>query len=139
MFVSVRSSFLLRKKADEGLGESSMQYSRRHLIRVGQAVLAVAALPELAFSAAWGESDFRLTQKKFAPLVNVAFLVQSESGVRRWFTLLSVEDMTPKAPVYQGGMLMPRIKMPASPKTETFALRFLSSGETLPQGTHVFE
>src|SRR4051794_39616430 len=115
-----------------------MEYSRRHLIRVGQAVLAVAALPELVFGAGWGESDFRWTQKKFAPLVNDAFLVQSDSGARRWFTLLAIEDMTLKAPAFQVGMLMPRY-LKAPPKTETFALRFLSTGETLPQGTHVFE
>jgi hypothetical protein len=117
-----------------------VEYSRRHLFRMGQAILAAAALPEVTFSADWGDDGFALTQRKFAPLVNAAFRVQSDSGASRWFTLLSVEDLTPKGPVYQLPMVVPRhLKIPASPKTEAFALHFASSGEAIPQGTYVFE
>ncbi len=117
-----------------------MEYSRRHLFRVGQAMLAAAALPKAVFSAELGDAGFRLTQKGLQPLVNESFQVQSDAGVSRWFTLLSVEDMTPNPAAYRAPMIMPRnLKIPASPKTETFALHFSSSGEDLSQGTYVFE
>ena len=117
-----------------------MEYSRRHLFRVGQALLAVAAMPKSAFSSESGEKTFELTQKGFAPLVNASFRVQFDSGVSRWFTLLSIEDMTPNAQAYETAMVMPRhLKIPASPRTETFALHFQSTGEALRQGTYVFE
>ena len=117
-----------------------MEYSRRHLFRVGQAILAAAALPKVVFSAELGETGFRLTQKGLQPLVNESFHVQSEGGASRWFTLLSVEDMTPNPAAYRATMIMPRnLNIPASPKTEAFALHFSSSGEDLSQGTYVFE
>jgi hypothetical protein len=116
-----------------------MEYSRRHLFRVGQALLVATAMPKSAFSGESGEKSFPLTQKGFAPLVNASFRVQFDSGVSRWFTLLSIEDMTPNAQAYETAMVMPRhLKIP-SPRTETFALHFQSTGEALRQGTYVFE
>jgi len=117
-----------------------MEYSRRHMFRVGQALLAAAALPKAAFSAGSEATSFRVSQKAFEPLVNAAFRVQSDAGASQWFTLFSIEDMTPKAHMFESAMVMPRhLKIPASPKTETFALRFQSTGEVLSQGTYVFE
>lgn len=117
-----------------------MEYSRRHLFRVGQAFLAAAALPKAAFSADVEATGFRLSQKAFEPLVNAAFRVQSDTGAAQWFTLLSLRDMTPSAQIADSAMVTPRhFKIPTSPKTETFALRFQSTGEPLRQGTYVFE
>jgi hypothetical protein len=117
-----------------------MEYSRRHLFRVGQALLAAAALPKAAFSTEVGETGFRLSQKGFEPLVNATFRLQSDSGASQWLTLLSVADMTTKAPAYETAMVMPRhLKIPASPRTETFALHFQSTGDALRQGTYVLE
>src|SRR5579862_7331765 len=98
-----------------------MEYSRRHLCRVGQALLAAAALPKAAISAGVDQTGFRLSQKAFEPLINTAFRVQSDAGAAQWLTLLSVADMTPKAQVPETAMVMPRhLKIPNSPKTETF-------------------
>jgi len=117
-----------------------MELSRRHLLRVGQAALAAAALPKAAFSAEWQEKGFRLSQKGFEPLISAAFRVSMDAGTARWFTLLSVEDLTPKIAPFQPAMIIPRyLKIPASPKTETFALHFASSGDELPQGMYNFE
>ena len=117
-----------------------MEYSRRHLFRVGQALLAAAAMPKAAFCAEVEQTGFRLSQKAFEPLVNAAFRVQSDSGASRWFTLLSVSDTTHKAQIAETAAVMPRhLKIPASPKTESFAMFFQSTGEALRQGTYVFE
>jgi hypothetical protein len=117
-----------------------VDYSRRHLLRIGQVVLAAAVLPETSFGAGWSESGFAMTQKRFASLVNASFHVQTGPSGSRWFTLLSVEDMTPKMPAFVPARSGPRHAVSPKPqRSETFAITFQGAGDALPQDTYVFE
>jgi hypothetical protein len=106
----------------------------------GQVALAAATLPKTVLGSDWSGDESPLSAGKFKSLVNGGFRVQLASGSSQWFTLLSVEDLAPVSPVYSAQMVIPRyLKLPASPKTETFALHFQSLGDPVAQGTYTFE
>ncbi len=92
-----------------------MKYSRRDLLRVAPAALAVATLPK-AFGAEWNVDCRFLTREKFTSLVNAAFRVQFDSGASRWFTLLSVEDKSNDS----------------AHKTFAREIKFISPGDSTP-------
>lgn len=122
-----------------------MIFSRRGFIVAGQALLASAALPLRVLGAA-GSTFSKvanlnlLTRANFLPLINSSFSVTSSSLPTAWFTLLSVEDMNPKAPSKTPTMaVMPKKLKSPVPQTETYALHFYATGDQLPQGTYEFQ
>ena len=125
-----------------------MAVSRRYVFRLGQALLATAAMPAKIFGAGW-ESDSggrevprlsSLSRESFQPLVGSGFAVRSGPETHTWLTLLSVEDMTYQPPAYQPPMAVPP-KRPVAPavKLDTFALHFQGAGDSLSQDTYVLE
>ncbi len=124
-----------------------MSVSRRRFLVAGQTLLAAAALPLKFFGAAtleFGSANTAnlasWTKGTFKPLVSSSFAVHSGARTTAWFTLLSVEDMNSKTPTETAPMafgLKPSSAPP--PATDTFALHFHGTGETLQQGTYELE
>lgn len=125
-----------------------MAVSRRNFLVAGQTLLAAVALP-MKFLGAATASSFgsreaanlaSSTRESFLPLVNSSFAVHSGSSATAWLTLLSVEDMNPKAPVKASPMaLAPKAASTTPATTDTFALHFHGTGEALQQGTYELE
>jgi hypothetical protein len=122
-----------------------MAVSRRSFIVAGQTLLAAAALPIKFFGAATGIEPgspnssvlASATKATFLPLVNSSFAIVAGSLTNAWLTLLSVKDMNPKTSGQTEPMafgLKPTKAATAS--TDTFALHFYGTGETLEQGTY---
>jgi hypothetical protein len=122
-----------------------MVHSRRHFVRLGQALLAVAALPAKSFSvtpqSALSDAEARrlFSKESFQPLVNSVFAVRSDSGARSWLTLLSVEDLVVKPAAYQPAMAVQPKAPYSQPAMESFALHFYGTGDPLSQGTYELE
>jgi len=122
-----------------------MAVSRREFLVGGQVLLASAALPA-KFLGAVIDSSFgpsktanllSLNMASFTALRNSSFAVRSGAKTVAWFTLLSVEDMNRKASAAAPAMAVPpKPVKTAAPSTETFALHFQSTGDTLGQGTY---
>ncbi len=124
-----------------------MTFTRRHLIRIGQALMASAAVSGNIFGADGstpvGTDPTRnlltLSKRDFTGLINGSFAVHQGTGTT-WLTLLSVDDMSPKRPTYGPPLVIPpSMKLPVHPGLETFALRFSSTGNSLPQDTYLIE
>jgi hypothetical protein len=126
-----------------------MFVSRRKFLLAGQTLLAAVALPTKFFGAAsslnLGSSGATIlataTKATFQPLVNSSFSVQVNSLTTAWLTLLSVEDMNPKSPSGLKPMVFGLNAPKPAPQqtTDTFALHFYGTGETLAQGTYDLE
>ncbi len=125
-----------------------MSVSRRRFLLAGQTFLAAAALPIKFFGAAAASnlgvtSNANLataTRATFQPLVNSSFAVQSGSLTTAWLTLLSVEDMNSKSAATSEQMVFGlKAAKPSQQTTDTFALHFYGTGETLKQGTYDLE
>jgi hypothetical protein len=122
-----------------------MAVSRRGFLVGGQVLLASAALPTKflgavigsSFSSAKTANLLSLNMASFKPLLNSSFGVRLGARTAAWFTLLSVEDLNQSAPARPTAMAVaPKPVKTATPATETFALRFQSTGDTLGQGTY---
>jgi hypothetical protein len=122
-----------------------MSVSRRRFLLAGQTFLAAAALPIKFFGASAASSlgatsNVNLataTKTTFQPLINSSFAVQSGSQTTAWLTLLSVEDMNSKSASTSEQMVFGlKAAKPAQQTTDTFALHFYGTGETLKQGTY---
>ncbi len=125
-----------------------MSVSRRKFLLAGQTLLAAAALPIKFFGAvsnvSLGSSKAAnlasATKATFQPLVNSSFAVQANSMTTAWLTLLSVEDMNGKAAAPSTSLAFGLRAIKAAPQvTDTFALHFQGTGETLKQGTYELE
>jgi hypothetical protein len=120
-----------------------MAVSRRNFLAAGRSLLAAAALPMKFFGAAAGPdlassrsaNLASSTRETFLPLVNGSFAVRSGALTTAWLTLLSVQDMNLKSPARTA--LAP--KAANTPTTDTFALHFQGTGETLLQDTYELE
>jgi hypothetical protein len=122
-----------------------MAVSRRHLLQLGPALLTAAAVPlravDSVLSSDGSAAASRLSlpsRESFRALINSSFAVRSGDQVRSWLTLLSIEDMSPKAPDYQPPMAVAAPKG-AAPTVEAFALHFVGSGDPLSQATYALE
>ncbi|HMI51166.1 MAG TPA: hypothetical protein VK525_06625 [Candidatus Saccharimonadales bacterium] len=121
-----------------------MAVSRRGFLVGGQVLLASAALPTKFLGAVIGASFgpsktanlLSLNMASFAALRNTSFAVRSGAKTVAWFTLLSVEDMNRKASAAPPMAVPPKPVKTAAPTTDTFALHFQSTGDTLEQGTY---
>lgn len=125
-----------------------MSVSRRRFLVAGQTFLAAAALPIKFFGASaalslGASSNANLataTQATFQPLINSSFAVQSGSQTTAWLTLLSVEDLNSKSLATSESMAFGlKAAKPLPQTTDTFALHFHGTGETLKQGTYDLE
>ena len=99
--------------------------SRRHLLRLGQACLTAAALPEVMFSAPTADA-LSMSKDGWLPLLLNSFTIHSDATNPTWLTLVSVTDMNS----------VPDASFGNAPKVDTFVLRFQAVGEALPQGTY---
>jgi hypothetical protein len=125
-----------------------MSVSRRNFLGLGRYLLAAAAIPTellagklLSAAGLPGGAGLPFSSAQtFLPLVNSSFAVHSASTISAWLTLLSVEDMTPKASAQIApAAVSNRLLRAPQPKLNTFALHFLGNGEALPQGTYTVE
>lgn len=126
-----------------------MSVSRRKFLLAGQTLLAAAAMPIKFFGAAAtldlsSSKNANLataTKATFQPLINSSFAVHSGSLTTAWLTLLSVEDMNSKSIASLAPMMFGQKSVMVAPRqaTDTFALHFYGTGETLKQGTYELE
>lgn len=123
-----------------------MAVTRRQVFRLGQALLAAAAIPAKIFGApprsdlSEAEADLLYSKDRFLTAVNSSFAVRSDSAARSWLVLLNVEDSTPDPAAYQVPLAVrPKTPLTPSPKLNTFALRFYGAGEPLSQGAYELE
>jgi hypothetical protein len=118
-----------------------MEISRRRLFQMGQACLAVAAVPEVfAAESGFEESNRRLaalSREHFTPHVGSSFAVRREESTS-WIRLVAVEDSSAPEPDYSKIPSQFRPKV-APPKLDAFALRFLGPGAGLTQNTYTVE
>jgi hypothetical protein len=122
-----------------------MAISRRNFLLFGQAIVATTALPAKFLGASnspkfGGSKNLNLanmTRESFLPYVNSSFEVDAGPGKSAWFTLLSVDELKPtKTGATVPMAVPPKPARTYSPQIETYALRFLLTGEQLPQGTY---
>jgi len=120
-----------------------MSLTRRHVIQLGQALLASAIAPLTVVgsepSGAAGIDNGGpavFTKTLFQPLVNSSFNVRRSSGEQLWFTLMSVEDTATLQ--RSAAAERPRTATIAQ-VTDSFALQFYCVDETLGQDTYHFE
>jgi hypothetical protein len=125
-----------------------MSVSRRRFLLAGQTFLAAAALPIKFFGASATSNSgttsnanlATATRATFQPLINSSFAVQSGSLTTAWLTLLSVEDMNSKTAATSEQMVFGlKAVKPLQQTTDSFALHFYGTGETLKQGTYDLE
>jgi hypothetical protein len=118
-----------------------MEISRRRLFQMGQACLAVAAVPEVFAADASVESGNRslaaLSREHFTPHVGSSFGVRREDSTS-WIRLVAVEDYSAPEPDYSKTPPQFRPKV-APPKLDGFVLRFLGPGAGLTQNTYTVE
>jgi hypothetical protein len=122
-----------------------MALSRRSFLLFGQAIVATAALPTKFFGASdsprFGASKTlnlaNMTRLSFLPYINSVFEVAAGAEKSEWFTLLSVDELKPLKPGATVAMAVPpKPAITPPPQIETYTLRFLLTGEALPQGTY---
>jgi hypothetical protein len=118
-----------------------MNVSRRRLFQMGQACLAVAAVPEVFAAESGVETGNRrlaaLSREHFTPHVGSSFAVQRE-GSTSWIRLVAIEDSSTAEPDYSKTPSQFRPKV-APPKLDAFTLRFLGPGAGLTQNTYTVE
>jgi hypothetical protein len=114
-----------------------MAISRRDVIRLGQACLAAAALPKIAF----GDPVLPPTigRSQFEPLVGGMFAANVTSMAPTWLTLTSVEDLAVQASTLRVQYLRQLNRSVVIPETESFTLHFSAVGAPLKEGIHEFQ
>lgn len=122
-----------------------MAVSRREFLVGGQVLLAATAWPTKFLGAAIGTSLNpsktanlqTMNMASFKPLVNSTFAVRTGAKTAAWFTLVSVEDLNVNETKHATSVAVaPKARKMLTPTSETFALHFQATGETLGQGTY---
>lgn len=110
-----------------------MAFSRRHMIRLGQAWLAMSAMPKGGFAAETAPDDLlTMSQKSFESLIGTEFTANSDSLQPTWLTLQLVENFG-RAGTLGRSVTTSSLNAIA---TEEFALNFNGVGAALREGTY---
>jgi hypothetical protein len=112
-----------------------MALSRRHLMRIGQAWIAAAALPRAVYGSEVALNLGQLSRKSFQSVLGSTFTANGTSLTPTWLVLQSIDDVTSS----DSSRRVQTALSAAPPATESFILRFSGVGAPLKQGSYEFQ